>query len=86
MFFASLKFLLHRYEDIIFGTPSYYAPSEAADDRLDAAASKKENAIKHLKVYVASNDQSLNLDTDEGYVLTIGAPGSSIAVSPDAQS
>ena len=39
-----------------------------------------EQGIHRLKVYVASNDQSLNLQTDESYALIISAPTSSLEV------
>ena len=45
--------------------------------------------MESLKVHVATNDQSLNLQTDESYVLEIAEPTSSLSVgssspSPDA--
>ena len=40
-----------------------------------------EEGIHRLKVYVASNDQSLNLQTDESYALIVSAPTSTLEVS-----
>ena len=39
-----------------------------------------EQGIHRLKVYVASNDQSLNLQTDESYALIVSAPTSTLEV------
>lgn len=39
-----------------------------------------EKGIHRLKVYVATNDQSLNLQTDESYALTVSAPTSTLEV------
>jgi hypothetical protein len=41
-----------------------------------------EKGIHRLKVYVATNDQSLNLQTDESYALTVSAPTSTLEVCP----
>ena len=42
---------------------------------------KHKDRITELNIYVASNDQSLNLQTDESYVLEIEAPTSSLSVN-----
>lgn len=39
-----------------------------------------DKGIHRLKVYVTSNDQSLNLQTDESYALTVAAPTSTLEV------
>ena len=41
-----------------------------------------EKGIHRLKVYVATNDQSLNMQTDESYALTVSAPTSTLEVHP----
>ena len=66
-----------RYEDLIFDTEAY-APTTAAT--LDRLAAVKRKGVHHLKVFVASNDQSLNLETDESYALTVAAPTSTLEV------
>ena len=66
-----------RYEEYIFGTPAHVPLSERSTERVEAA----EQGIHRLKVYVASNDQSLNLQTDESYALTVSAPTSTLEVS-----
>lgn len=53
-----------RYADLIFDSPSYTA-------ELSLSRKHKPPTIRHLDVYVASFDQSLNLDTDESYTLTV---------------
>lgn len=65
-----------RYEDLIFGTPAHLPPS----DSMRQQAEEVEGGIHRLKVYVASNDQSLNLQTDESYALTVAAPTSTLEV------
>ena len=65
-----------RYGDLIFGTPAYQPVTARAVERAELA----EERVKSLKVYVASNDQSLNLETDESYTLQISAPHSSLSV------
>ena len=45
-----------------------------------------ECGIHRLKVYVASNDQSLNLQTDESYALIVSAPTSTLEVSQSTPS
>lgn len=39
--------------------------------------------IVSMNLFVASNDQSLNMQTDEGYALEIAAPTSSLSVHTD---
>lgn len=41
--------------------------------------------MHRLKVYVASNDQSLSLETDESYALTVTAPTSTLEVGTFSQ-
>lgn len=53
------------------------SPSES----LREQAEDVEGGVHRLKVYVASNDQSLNLQTDESYALTVSAPTSTLEVS-----
>lgn len=65
-----------RYEETIFGTPAHVPITERSISRVTDA----EQGIHRLKVYVASNDQSLNLQTDESYALIISAPTSSLEV------
>ena len=48
--------------------------------------SAAERGIHKLKVYVASNDQSLNLQTDESYALIVSAPTSTLEVSHNTPS
>ena len=50
----------------MFDTPDY----EQSDSNTLSKKHKKHN-IEHLDVYVYSFDQSLNLDTDESYTLTV---------------
>ena len=75
---------------MIFGTPSYL-PKEAlctdftaetqGNGSLAAALGRgKHRKIKRLRVYVGSYDQSLNLQTDESYALSISAPTSTLQV------
>ena len=71
-----------RYEDLIFGTPAHVPVSEKSIERVGVA----EEGIHRLKVYVASNDQSLNLQTDESYALIVSAPTSTLEVSRAALS
>lgn len=71
-----------RYHCILFGDEEE-ADIVFDDNKLDLAR-KPHNHVTALKIYVASNDQSLNLHTDEGYVLEIAAPVSALSVwSPD---
>lgn len=69
-----------RYEDLIFGTPAHVPLSGISIERVEVA----EEGIHRLKVYVASNDQSLNLQTDESYALIVSAPTSTLEVSSAA--
>lgn len=64
-----------RYEDLIFDTEAYTPATDATYARVEAVERK---GIHRLKVYVASNDQSLNLETDESYALTVTAPTSTL--------
>ena len=66
-----------RYAEYLFDTDAHVPFSEASGERVRAA----ECGIHRLKVYVASNDQSLNLQTDESYALIISAPTSTLEVS-----
>ncbi len=52
----------------MFDTPDY----EQSDSNMLSKKRKKKHKIEHLDVYVYSFDQSLNLDTDESYTLTVG--------------
>lgn len=82
--------LLPRYEDLVFGTPSYLPEAALCADftaetqgngSLAAALGRgKHRKIKRLRVYVGSYDQSLNLQTDESYALSISAPTSTLQV------
>ena len=65
-----------RYEEYIFGTPAHVPVSERSTERVKHA----EQGIHRLKVYVAFNDQSLNLQTDESYALIVSAPTSTLEV------
>ena len=80
--YLSCAVLDARYEDLIFGTPAHVPVSEKSIERVGVA----EEGIHRLKVYVASNDQSLNLETDESYVLIVSAPTSTLEVSRAALS
>lgn len=66
-----------RYEDYIFGTPAHVPVSERSTGRVKQA----EQGVHRLKVYVALNDQSLNLQTDESYALIVSAPTSTLEVN-----
>lgn len=58
-----------RYAALMFDKPDH-------EDLGASALSKrhhKHSSIKYLDVYVYSFDQSLNLDTDESYTLTVGS-------------
>lgn len=66
-----------RYAEYLFDTDAHVPFSEASGGRVSAA----ERGIHKLKVYVASNDQSLNLQTDESYALIVSAPTSTLEVS-----
>ncbi len=50
----------------MFDTPDY----EQSDSNMLSKKHKKHN-IEYFDVYVYSFDQSLNLDTDESYTLTV---------------
>jgi len=74
-----------RYEDLLFDTPSYLPPEEAAAAAASCPgapgaelAHGKRGRIKRLRVYVGSYDQSLNLQTDESYALAVAAPTSTL--------
>lgn len=58
-----------RYSDLMFDTPDY----EQSDSNT-LSKKNKHRSIERLDVYVYSFDQSLNLDTDESYTLTVEAP------------
>lgn len=58
-----------RYSDLMFDTPDY----EQSDSNT-LSKKHKHRSIERLDVYVYSFDQSLNLDTDESYTLTVEAP------------
>ena len=73
----AIFFMTGRYEDIIFETEAYAPLTTAAIRRAGAA---KHKGIHRLKVYVASNDQSLNLEMDESYSLSVDAPSSTLSV------
>ncbi len=68
--------LRRRYESIIFDTAAYVPKSRRMKEKADLA----EKGIHRLKVYVATNDQSLNMQTDESYALTVSAPTSTLEV------
>ena len=56
-----------RYAALMFDQPNY-------EDSAKSTVSKKHHKhsnIEYLNVYVYSFDQSLNLDTDESYTLTV---------------
>lgn len=72
---------LRRYEDIIFETAAYVPRSHSMKEKAELA----EKGIHRLKVYVATNDQSLNLQTDESYALTVSAPTSTLEVGTATQ-
>ncbi len=74
-----------RYEDLLFDTPSYLPPEDAAAAAASCPgapgaelARGKHGRIKRLRVYVGSYDQSLNLQTDESYALAVAAPTSTL--------
>ena len=71
-----------RYAEYLFDTDAHVPFSEASGGRVSAA----ERGIHKLKVYVASNDQSLNLQTDESYALIVSAPTSTLEVSHNTPS
>ena len=71
-----------RYAGYLFDTDAHVPFSEASGGRVSAA----ERGIHKLKVYVASNDQSLNLQTDESYALIVSAPTSTLEVSRNTPS
>ena len=51
----------------MFDMPDY----EALDEGVLSNRHHKHSSIDYLDVYVYSFDQSLNLDTDESYTLTV---------------
>ena len=53
----------------MFDMPDY----EALDNSALSKRHHKHSNIEYLDVYVYSFDQSLNLDTDESYTLTVSA-------------
>lgn len=53
---------------------------EELDDSASSKRHHKHDSIEHLDVYVYSFDQSLNLDTDESYTLTVGSPPQSAMI------
>ena len=55
-----------RYSDLMFGTAGY-----EQSDSNSLTKRHKQHTIERLDVYVYSFDQSLNLDTDESYTLTV---------------
>ena len=70
-----------RYDDLLFESNDYgKGDSNAALPDDVSRGGKHKHSITELNIYVASNDQSLNLQTDESYVLEIEAPTSSISV------
>lgn len=69
-----------RYCDILFDDKcAEYAADESADDKA------KKPFVKVLRVNVTSNEQSLNLETDESYALGIDAPYSIVQVETNFQ-
>jgi len=76
MMTAWLDRLSCRYESIIFDTPAYVPRSHSVKEKAELA----DKGIHRLKVYVSSSDQSLNLQTDESYALTVAAPTSTLEV------
>ena len=75
---------LRRYEALIFGTPSH-VPEGALHCGLANASAlaaalerRRHDRIKRMRVYVGSYDQSLGLQTDESYTLSIAAPTASL--------
>ncbi|KAK9836128.1 hypothetical protein WJX81_003786 [Elliptochloris bilobata] len=74
-----------RYEELIFDTPSHLAEealrggAPANTSALAGALGRSRHTrIKRLRVYVGSYDQSLNLQTDESYTLSIASPTSTL--------
>ena len=69
-----------RYDDILFGGELWgLDQSNEEARRIDKNLLGSE--IMDLNVYVSSNDQSLNMQTDESYALEVDAPSSSLSVS-----
>ncbi|KAL0048809.1 hypothetical protein WJX82_011636 [Trebouxia sp. C0006] len=64
-----LEAAYYRYSDLMFDITDY----EQSDSNTLSKKHKHHN-IEQLDVYVYSFDQSLNLDTDESYTLTVEAP------------
>ena len=70
-----------RYDDLLFESNEYAEEDSNAALPDDVSRGKRhKNKITELNIYVASNDQSLDLQTDESYVLEIEAPTSSLSV------
>lgn len=57
-----------RYAALMFDKPDY----EASVKSTVSKRHHTHNRVEYLDVYVYSFDQSLNLDTDESYTLTVG--------------
>ena len=74
---AHASTLCHRYEEILFGEA---ATALSAVGSASSDSEKHAHFVESLKVHVATNDQSLNLQTDESYVLEIAEPTSSLSV------
>ncbi|DBA89255.1 TPA: hypothetical protein ACH3X1_016396 [Trebouxia sp. C0004] len=64
-----LEAAYNRYSDLMFDTPDYQQ-----SDSNTLSKKHKHHNIERLDVYVYSFDQSLNLDSDESYTLTVEAP------------
>ena len=79
---------MRRYEALIFDTPSHLTEDAlhsglAIASALAAALERRRHdRIERLRVYVGSYDQSLGLQTDESYTLSIAAPTSSLQARP----
>ena len=69
--------MCHRYEEILFGESATALSTVSAASK---DSEKQAHFVKSLKVHVATNDQSLNLQTDESYVLEVAVPTSSLSV------
>lgn len=66
-----------RYAELMFSTPDYESQNPNTLSKRH-----KQHIIKHLDVYVYSFDQSLNLDTDESYTLTVSHTAGLASASP----
>ena len=79
---------MRRYEALVFDTPSHLTEDALHSDPANASAlaaaleRRRHDRIKRLRVYVGSYDQSLGLQTDESYTLSIAAPTSSLQARP----